>query len=109
MLQADATFELERVRHVPLRYDRQLMSATIRAMQRIAEIRAARSARLHSARQQQSQRQRLLDSRRELSLNAQLIQAAPVSAERRTQLNRLRQRQAAGGAEERQLQQPQQS
>ncbi|KAJ2012769.1 ATPase-activating ribosome biosynthesis protein, partial [Coemansia sp. S610] len=38
----DSTFEFEKRRNVPVRYDRDLMSTTIKAMKRVQEIRARR-------------------------------------------------------------------
>lgn len=41
----DATFEFEKRRNKPVKYDRELMGATIRAMKRVSEIQKARDAR----------------------------------------------------------------
>ena len=38
----DSTFEFEKRRNMPVRYDRDLMSTTLKAMKRVAEIRARR-------------------------------------------------------------------
>lgn len=46
----DATFEVEKRRNAPVRYDRELVANTVRAMKRIDEIRSARAARYHEAR-----------------------------------------------------------
>lgn len=42
----DATFEFEKRRNVPVRYDRELMDTTIKAIKRVQEIKAKRE-RLH--------------------------------------------------------------
>lgn len=39
----DSTFEFEKRRNVPVRYDRELMSTTIKAMKRVLEIRQKRA------------------------------------------------------------------
>src|SRR4051812_36062410 len=49
-LTVDSTFEFERRRHKPIKYDRNLMSKTIAAMQRIAEIKANREQRFYQNR-----------------------------------------------------------
>ncbi|KZO90850.1 hypothetical protein CALVIDRAFT_478029 [Calocera viscosa TUFC12733] len=38
----DSTFEFEKRRNVPVRYDRELMATTIKAMRRVGEIRQRR-------------------------------------------------------------------
>ena len=38
----DSTFEFEKRRNVPIRYDRELMATTVKAMNRISEIKAKR-------------------------------------------------------------------
>jgi large subunit ribosomal protein L24e len=38
----DSTFEFEKRRNVPVRYDRNLMATTVKAMKRVSEIRAKR-------------------------------------------------------------------
>ncbi len=46
----DATFEFEKRRNRPVRYDRDLMAATISAMKRVSEIQKARETRFHEQR-----------------------------------------------------------
>lgn len=46
----DSTFEFEKRRNKPVKYDRELMGATIRAMKRVAEIQSARDARHYKKR-----------------------------------------------------------
>ena len=94
--QSDSTFEFERRRHVPVRYDRELMSTTIRAIQRVNEIRQARQERLHTARMRVKQRVERQADKRELKENAELIRAPVMSAERRTMLNAIRERARVG-------------
>ena len=96
--QSDSTFEFERRRHVPIRYDRELMSTTIRAMQRVSEIRNARQERVHTARMRVKQRVERQADKRELKQNAELIRAPLMSAERRSMLNAIRERSTKLGA-----------
>ncbi len=50
MAQVDTTFEFEKRRNVPVTYDRNLVQATIRAMKRVSEIKAAREKRFYELR-----------------------------------------------------------
>jgi len=95
-LTSDSTFEFERRRHVPIRYDRELMSSTIRAIQRVNEIRHARQQRLHTARMKVKQRVERQADKRELKQNSELIRAPLMSAERRTMLNAIHERGRVG-------------
>jgi large subunit ribosomal protein L24e len=49
-MKVDSTFEFEKRRNKPVRYDRELMGATIRAMKRIGEIQQAREDRFFANR-----------------------------------------------------------
>ena len=49
-LKVDATFEFEKRRNRPVRYDRDLMAATISAMKRVSEIQQAREGRFYEKR-----------------------------------------------------------
>ena len=49
-MKVDSTFEFEKKRNKPVRYDRELMGATIRAMKRVSEIQQAREARFYENR-----------------------------------------------------------
>jgi large subunit ribosomal protein L24e len=86
-LTADSTFEFERRRHVPVKYDRDLMSRTIQAMQRISEIRVARAARLHETRMKANKQKQKQQQRKELQQNLPLLTAPTVNVHRRSQLN----------------------
>jgi hypothetical protein len=46
----DSTFEFEKRRNKPVRYDRDLMGTTIRAIKRVGEIQAARQERFYKNR-----------------------------------------------------------
>ena len=45
-MSVDTTFDFERLRHRPVKYDRELMKKTVRAMDRVQEIKSAREKRL---------------------------------------------------------------
>jgi len=90
---SDSTSEFERRRHVPIRYDRLLMSQTIRAMTRIAEIKSAREQRLYQQRMKHKQQIERLEGRRLLKDNINLLHKPTISAERRTIMNVIKQQQ----------------
>lgn len=48
----DATFEFEKRRNIPVRYDRELMVTTVKAMKRVDEIRARRERIFYRTRMQ---------------------------------------------------------
>ena len=41
----DTTFDFERLRHRPVKYDRELMKTTVRTMERVQQIKEAREKR----------------------------------------------------------------
>jgi len=46
----DSTFEFEKRRNIPVRYDRELLQTTIKVMKRVAEIKAKRETRFYKNR-----------------------------------------------------------
>jgi hypothetical protein len=60
----DSTFEFERVRNRPVRYDRDLYAQTVAAVKRVSEIRAARERRHHQARLREAAMRHLATSKR---------------------------------------------
>jgi large subunit ribosomal protein L24e len=69
----DATFEFEKRRNVPVRYDRNLVSATVKAMKRIDEIQAARARRFHEARMRGSEAMEKLQDRQAIAEGIRLV------------------------------------
>jgi large subunit ribosomal protein L24e len=49
-MKVDSTFEFEKRRNIPVRYDRELVGATIQAMKRVQEIQKAREDRYYERR-----------------------------------------------------------
>lgn len=49
-MKVDSTYEFEKRRNVPVRYDRDLMTATISAMKRVTDIRTEREKRFYEQR-----------------------------------------------------------
>jgi len=52
----DSTLEFEKRRHIPIRYDRELMSKTLEAMSRVAEIKKKREIAFYNARMRASRK-----------------------------------------------------
>lgn len=46
----DSTFEFEKRRNIPVRYDRDLLQTTMKAMKRVAEIKAKRELQFYKNR-----------------------------------------------------------
>ncbi|KAJ2784927.1 ATPase-activating ribosome biosynthesis protein [Coemansia javaensis] len=76
----DSTFEFEKRRNVPVRYDRNLMSTTIKAMKRVQEIRARRERAFYKQRMAgNKERERELDVR-EIQNSIHLVSTPAVKA-----------------------------
>ena len=89
----DATFEFEKRRNRPVRYDRDLMAATITAMKRVAEIQKAREGRFYSKR---FQGVKALERAKRRQVVAQHIDLAkPAAARRRVERTALEKATAA--------------
>lgn len=74
----DSVFEFERRRHRPVKYDRELMGATLRAMKRIEEIRLAREARFKALRFRLAAKQKKEHALREIKEGIDLIMSPLV-------------------------------
>lgn len=72
-LSVDSTFEFERRRNRPIKYDRELMGATLRAMKRIEEIRLAREARFKLTRKVQVSGRKRAEALREIKQGLHLL------------------------------------
>eukprot|EP00211_Chloroparvula_japonica_P013552 CAMPEP_0119121784 /NCGR_PEP_ID=MMETSP1310-20130426/2254_1 /TAXON_ID=464262 /ORGANISM="Genus nov. species nov., Strain RCC2339" /LENGTH=145 /DNA_ID=CAMNT_0007111363 /DNA_START=389 /DNA_END=826 /DNA_ORIENTATION=+ len=65
-MSVDRTFEMEKRRNRPPKYDRELMASTIRAMKRNAEIKERRQADFYKARMLGKKEQQKAEAMREL-------------------------------------------
>ncbi|KAJ2612140.1 ATPase-activating ribosome biosynthesis protein [Coemansia sp. RSA 1365] len=76
----DSTFEFEKRRNVPVRYDRNLMGTTIKAMKRVQEIKARRERAFFKQRMAgNKEREKALDVR-EIQKNIHLVSNPTVKA-----------------------------
>lgn len=78
----DATFEFEKRRNVPVRYDRELMGKTLQAMQRVQEIRQRRARSFYVTRIEKGQRVERVGLARELEKSVDLLAPASMEKER---------------------------
>lgn len=74
----DSTFEFEKRRNTPVRYDRELMGATIRAMKRVSEIQEARGERFYKNRMAGKKALEKAQHAIEIAQNIDLVKPAAV-------------------------------
>lgn len=76
----DTTFEFEKRRNRPVKYDRDLMGKTIVAMQRVQEIKSKREERFHANRMRDAKKEKKQQARVEIEKSVELL--APAVAKR---------------------------
>mmetsp|Transcript_15297 Transcript_15297/g.51890 ORF Transcript_15297/g.51890 Transcript_15297/m.51890 type:complete len:173 (+) Transcript_15297:196-714(+) len=76
----DSTFEFEKQRHRPVKYNRDLMGKTLRAMKRVQEIKETREARFYERRMRAARAQARKEVRRAVETGIDLI--APAAGDR---------------------------
>ena len=76
----DATFEFEKRRNRPVKYDRDLMGKTILAMQRVQEIKEKREERFFANRMKDAKVEKKMQARVEIEKSIELL--APAVAKR---------------------------
>ena len=79
-MKVDATFEFEKRRNTPVRYDRELVGATIGAMRRVKAIQEAREKRFFNARRVGVKAADKALHRAEVAANLNLLKPAAVRA-----------------------------
>ena len=79
-LAVDSTFEFEKRRNRPVKYDRNLMGKTIMAMQRVQSIKESREERYHANRMKDAKTVKVAQARVEIEKHAELL--APAAARR---------------------------
>jgi len=80
-LAVDSTFEFEKKRNRPIKYDRELMQQTLYAMKRVGEIQDIRKARFQMSRKLLANKKKRADSIREIKQGIDLI-IAPIARQR---------------------------
>ncbi len=81
----DSTFEFERRRNQPIKYDRELMAKTLVAMKRVDQIREAREARFRMIRRRGVKARQKEEALREIKQNIDLI-ISPLARRRQEEL-----------------------
>ncbi|KAJ2556629.1 ATPase-activating ribosome biosynthesis protein [Coemansia sp. RSA 1933] len=76
----DSTFEFEKRRNVPVRYDRDLMSTTLKAMKRVQEIRARRERAFFKQRMAGNKERERVENIREIQKSIHLVSTPTVKA-----------------------------
>ncbi len=76
----DSSFEFEKRRNRPVKYDRDLMSKTIVAMQRVQQIKDARESRFHANRMKNAVAEKKQQARVEIEKSIEVL--APAVAKR---------------------------
>lgn len=76
----DSTFEFERKRNRPERYDRNLAENTLKAIKKIDKVRVEREARHHAKRMKGKKAQEQKEAAKELEQSIHLVKAPSVLA-----------------------------
>lgn len=77
-LQADATFDFERRRNRPVKYNRDVTRATLEAMKSLESIRARRGERFYTNRRRGVEDKRRRSVKKELAQQVHLVQATKL-------------------------------
>mmetsp|Transcript_47629 Transcript_47629/g.95981 ORF Transcript_47629/g.95981 Transcript_47629/m.95981 type:complete len:182 (+) Transcript_47629:50-595(+) len=78
----DTTFDFEKRRNRPVKYDRELMGTTLRAMQRVGEIRARREEMFFERRMKDASKVKVSQARAELKESIELLVPAAADKEK---------------------------
>uniref|UniRef100_A0A1D1YDW4 Putative ribosome biogenesis protein RLP24 n=1 Tax=Anthurium amnicola TaxID=1678845 RepID=A0A1D1YDW4_9ARAE len=70
----DSTFEFEKRRNIPVRYDRELVATTVKAMKRISEIKAKRERVFYKNRMSGNKEREKAENIREIQKNIELVE-----------------------------------
>lgn len=79
-LTVDAAFEFEKRRDQPVRYDRDLVATTLRAMKKVEEIKSAREKRHWARRMEVQKRSQRAQDKVDVERNIDLVATAVVRA-----------------------------
>lgn len=76
----DSTFEFEKRRNVPVRYDRELIKTTLKAMQRVGEIRQRREHAFWKNRMAAARAKKLAHRKKKLLKSSSVKLLQPISS-----------------------------
>jgi len=77
----DTTFEFEKKRNVPQKYDRELVSTTLRAIKRIEQIKEKRQKQFFENRMKNKKKMETMEAIKDLEENISLVKA-PASLQK---------------------------
>ena len=77
----DSTFEFEKRRNRPLKYNREVMGQTLQAMQRVKEIQTAREQRFFQTRKKDAAAEKKIYARYEIEKSIDLLAPAVAARE----------------------------
>ncbi|EIE18677.1 hypothetical protein COCSUDRAFT_31575 [Coccomyxa subellipsoidea C-169] len=84
-LAEDTTFEMEKQRNRPVKYDRELTQKTIKAMEKVTEVRQKRQERFYAARMRKAKKQQIAQEKGELEKDINLVRETPYTEEEQEQ------------------------
>ena len=84
-MRVDATYDFEKKRNRPIKYDRNVMGATIRAMQKVQQIKDKRHERFYANRMKATKEEKKAQIRAKIVQQVDLI--APAASKERAALN----------------------
>ncbi|RLN52304.1 hypothetical protein BBJ29_002374 [Phytophthora kernoviae] len=96
----DTTFDFDKQRHRAVKYDRELMGATIHAIERVTQIKEKREATFYKNRMKDSKTKEKARDLRELEQNITLIEPAAAALKDQAQLNASASKQKDAAAKE---------
>lgn len=96
----DTTFDFEKVRNRAVKYDRELMGATIHAIERVQQIKEKRELQFYKNRMKSTKSKEKQRDLRELEQNISLIEPAAAALKEKAQLNASASKQKDAAAKE---------
>ena len=90
----DSSYDFERLRHRPVKYDRELMKTTVRAMDKIAQIKKAREDRFWQKRMEPNKEKERARDRAEVAQGLDLIVSPLAQLETQKVVKKAKERQA---------------
>ncbi|CAM9135659.1 unnamed protein product [Chrysoparadoxa australica] len=86
----DTTFDFEKRRNRPVKYDRELMGKTLMAMKKVQEVKGAREARFHQLRHKDAKSKEKAAIKAEIQQNIELM--VPAAADREKAMANIREK-----------------
>ena len=78
-IRVDSTFEFEKTRNRPVKYNRELMAKTLQAMKRVSEIQQVREKRFYEKRMALAKEHQRLSKKVVIARNVEMLQRLPAA------------------------------